>query len=212
MKIVKYVIAASALILSACTIDRIIVPEVSTGTPKEVSTLGFSLMSALTTPTTISIRASWALPPSDGAGNPEYYLHTMTANRALGVLPTRKRVNGLADTVTINRPAINDTVIIISQVWSVRRGLESTTPATGKVVIRTADQAPPRPDTVFVDTIVLTPAIQAPASNLSANLFTVVPSNAATNAASYLSLFIREENGETTYHTEEATYITLVKK
>jgi len=211
MKIVKYVIAASAIVLSACSVDRIIVPEAPTKIPT-VGPIGFSLLSAFTTPVTISIRASWAKPTSDGLGDPEYYLHTMTANRAVGTLPTRKRVNGLADTVVINRPAPNDTVIIISSVWSVRRGLESTNPATGKVVIRTADQAPPRPDTVYVDTIVLAPAIQAPASNLSANLFTVVPSNAATNAASYLSLFIREENGETTYHTEEATYITLVKK
>jgi hypothetical protein len=130
----------------------------------------------------------------------------MTANKSVGTLPTRKQVNGLADTVTITRPATADTVILTSSVWSVRRGLESNTAATGRLVIMTADGPPPPPDTVFVDTIILAPSI---VQGAQASVFSMKQST--PDMELYRSLFVREERISSTIVQENTTFVTLFK-
>lgn len=207
MNKMKYLVFTALVFLSACEIVKVVEPPaVEDFPPSKVETVGFRLVSSAVLSPTISLRASWAKPVADGRGDPEYYLHTMTANKALtsGTLPVRKRVNGLADTITIGRPAVLDTIILTSQVWSVRRGLESITPATGRVVIITSDAPPGPPDTVIVDTIIVSPVIVTP------ELFTVSTRDVNTSK-SFNSLFIRDEKGTTTFSHSNTTYITLVK-
>lgn len=154
----RFVLSIVLLFLAACETTRIIEgPTIADVPPSITSRVGFNIISESVIPNALVMRVSWATPTSDGRGDPEYYLHTMTANKTLAGLPNRKRVNGLMDTVTILRPGILDTVILTSSVWSVRRGLESNTPALGRLVIMTADGPPAPPDTVFVDTLILLP-------------------------------------------------------
>lgn len=113
------------------------------------------------TDTVVRLKVSWAK-AQDSLGAAEYYLHTMTATKTVtdsttGPLPTNKRVNGLVDTVNIKIKLVNDTVTVTSKVWSVRRGLQSATPATGTLFIRRADRPPPPPDSLKVDTLFLGP-------------------------------------------------------
>lgn len=109
--------------------------------------------------TVYKLRVSWAK-PSDGFGDPEYYLHTMTASKTVtdsttGPLPANKRVDGLSDTVSIKVSLVNDTTTLTSNLWSVRRGLQSVTPAVGRLFIRRGDRPPPPPDSIKVDTLVI---------------------------------------------------------
>jgi hypothetical protein len=211
MNKLKYLVLLLVVAVTACEVVRVIEPPAGEKTPAEVTDVGFSLVSSNLVSSTISIRTRWAKPTSDGLGDPEYYLHTMTANRTVsGTLPTRKRVNGFVDTVTISRPAVTDTLILTSRVWSVRRGLESTTPAQGQVVIRTADGPPPPPDSIRVDTIILTAPIIGGAIKVD-EFFTNLPTD-SNNLKNYRSLFIREEDGTTTLVTKNITFITLVKE
>jgi hypothetical protein len=212
MNKLKYLLLLLIVGVTACEVVRVVEPPVQTDkNPVEVNDVGFSLLASNVSPTTISIRTSWKKPISDGKGDPEYYLHTMTANKTVsGTLPNRKRVNGLIDTVVIGRPAVTDTLILTSRVWSVRRLLESTTPATAQLVIRTADSPPPPPDSIRVDTIVLAPII---GGAIKVNdFFSEVPADSNTMKKSLYSLFIREEDGSTTFFDKNTTYITLVKK
>lgn len=211
MNKLKYIAVSMLMFLSACEIVRVVEPVVvGDMPPAEVTDVGFSLVTSNVLSTNVSLRASWAKPTSDGRGDPEYYLHTMTANKTVsGTLPTRKRVNGLADTITIGRPAVNDTIILTSQVWSVRRGLESSKAATGRLVIRTGDAPPPPPDTVIVDTIVLAPEPPPPGIKVD-NFFTLL-SEKETSPIPHRTLFIREEDGTTVWSDKNTTYITLVK-
>lgn len=210
MNKLKYVVLLTAT-LAACEVVRIVEPPAQDKTPFEVTDVGFSLISSNVVSNTISIRTRWAKPTSDGLGDPEYYLHTMAANRTVsGTLPTRKRVNGFVDTVTINRPATTDTLILVSRVWSVRRGLESTSPAQGQVVIRTADGPPPPPDSIRVDTIILSPVGPSAPGALRMNGFFTSTSTDSNSLKHYRSLFVREENGTTTIVSKNTTFVTLV--
>lgn len=208
MNKLKYLLLSSLITLSACEVVRVVEAPTGATPPAVVQDVGFALLNDVSA--TITIRARWAKPITDGLGDPDWYLHTMTANKVVsGVLPTRKKVLGLADTVTIGRPAVTDTLILTSQVWSVRRNLESAKAATGKLVIMTADKAPPAPDTVLVDTIILTP-IMAGVKISADEFFMAVPSD-SNNIKSYNSLFIRDEKGNTTYTNNNTTFITLLK-
>jgi hypothetical protein len=198
---------ASLFLLTACETTRFIEgPTLGEVPPSATSGIGFNMIAQSSISNTVTLRASWAKPASDGRGDPNYYLHTMTANKSVGTLPTRKQVNGLADTVTITRPAIADTVILTSSVWSVRRGLESNTAATGRLVIMTADGPPPPPDTVFVDTIILAPSI---VQGAQASVFSMKQST--PDMELYRSLFVREERISSTIVQENTTFVTLFK-
>jgi hypothetical protein len=215
MNKLKYlVLSALVVLVTACEVVKIVEPASGDVSPGEVNDVGFNLVGYSVLSTTISVRASWAKPASDGRGDPEYYLHTMTANKTVsgGTLPVRKKVTGLADTITINRPAVNDTIILTSQVWSVRRALESPNAATGRLVIRTADAAPPPPDTIIVDTIVLAPSIPSQGmSSIKTPALFVISSDTNNLLFNYNSLFIRKEDGATIMSDKNTTYITLVK-
>lgn len=134
---------------------------VDTVTPPEDTGVSFSLLSSIIsgTDTNINIRVSWKA-PNDPYGAPEFYRHTMTASKIVtdsttGNLPTLKQVNGLMDTVKITLKKVNDTVSLTSNVWSVRRGLQSATPGVGRLFVRRGDRAPLPPDSIRVDTIVV---------------------------------------------------------
>jgi hypothetical protein len=199
---------ASLFLLTACETTRFIEgPTVGEAPPSVTSRIGFNLIAQSAVSNTVTLRASWTAPTSDGRGDPDYYLHTMTANKSVGTLPTRKQVNGLVDTVTITRPAVLDTVILTSSVWSVRRGLESNTAATGRLIIMTADGPPPPPDTVFVDTIIL-----APSTVQGAQVSVLSMKQSTPDMQLYRSLFIRDESASSTIVQENTTFITLVKE
>lgn len=202
-----FILSVALLFITACETTRIIEgPTIADAPPSITSRVGFNMIAESSTINTITIRASWAKPASDGRGDPDYYLHTMSANKSVGSLPNRKQVNGLVDTVTVTRPSALDTLILTSNVWSVRRGLESTTPGTGRLVIMTADGPPPPPDTVFVDTLILSPMTQPVRTS---SIFSMTQST--PDMQQYRSLFMREENGTTTFVQENTTYITLIK-
>jgi hypothetical protein len=112
-----------------------------------------------TTDTILRVRVSWAA-PQDGFGPIDFYRHTMTSSKVVvdastGPLPDKKQINGTSDTVSIKVRLVEDSVTLISRVWSVRRGLESTTPAQGTLFVRRGDRPPPPPDSIRVDTIVI---------------------------------------------------------
>lgn len=220
MKHLKYVVVASLMLLG-CTIERVV--ESGGGyaivPPPDETSVSFSVLSQLVagTDTTIKIRVTWKA-PNDGFGLPEYYLHTMASSKVVvdavtGPLPTSKRANGLADTISIKLNLVNDTVTLTSRVWSVRRTLQSTTPAVATLFLRRGDRPPPPPDSIKVDTIVIPAAPSAPSGlKVPVNPLSVVNLADVDNSAAYRSLFLREENGTTTYKVGTNSYITLIVK
>jgi len=154
-KFIRTCILAFAVMTVACA-DDTTAPIVEA--PKLPEGMSFGLVSS-GVDSIVRIRVAWAK-AEDAAGAAEFYRHTMTANKVVtdastGPLPTLKQVNGLADTVAIKKPVPGDTITLVSQIWSVRRNLQSLTPAEGNLVIRRADAPPPPPDSVTVDTIVI---------------------------------------------------------
>lgn len=174
--------------------------------PPEDTGVSFSLLSSIIsgTDTNINIRVSWKA-PNDPFGAPEFYRHSMVASKVVtdsttGNLPNLKQVNGLADTVRITLKKINDTVTLTSNVWSVRRGLQSTSPGIGKLFVRRGDRAPLPPDSIRVDTIVIPEAPTVPIMAVKSELLTEI------NKTSFNKLFPTKEYdivqfGNTTYIT-----------
>jgi hypothetical protein len=168
--------------------------------------VSFALLSSIitATDTNINIRVSWKA-PNDPYGAPDFYRHTMTASKVVtdtstGNLPNLKQVNGLADTARISLKKVNDTVTLTSNVWSVRRGLQSTSPAVGRLFVRRGDRAPLPPDSIRVDTIVVPAAPSTPLTAIRSSLLTEV------NKTSFNTLFPTKEYdivqfGNTTYIT-----------
>lgn len=182
--------------------------------PPEESGMAFSLLasSISATDTTLNIKVSWKA-PVDAYGAPEYYLHTMTSSKLVtdsisGPLPTNKRVDGLVDTVRVRLAAINDTVTLTASIRSYRRGLTSI-PAIGKLFIRRGDKAPPPPDSVTVDTIVVP---TAPAISMNRLVSPISIPLITIDSPEYISLFARESTGTTSYKVKNTTYLTLIVK
>jgi len=212
----KYMIMAS-LILMGCSESQPvdIGPGFSPVPSPEGETVAFAVIAQLNgiADTTLKIRVTWKA-PNDGFGLPEYYLHSMTSSKvvvdgATGPLPTSKRANGLADTVSIKLNLVNDTVTLTSRVWSVRRTLQSTTPAVATLFLRRGDRPPLPPDSIKLDTIVI-PA--APITGGMTNILSAKIVSDIDNSAAYRSLFLREENGTTSYKVGTNSYITLIVK
>jgi len=106
----------------------------------EQPTAGVSFSIVGSTDSIIRVRVSWSA-GGDQFGLPDYYNFTLRASKAItdsstGSLPDKKKVYGLADTVTLKRSLIGDSAMIVARVWSVRRDLESTTPAQGQVYVK----------------------------------------------------------------------------
>jgi hypothetical protein len=182
--------------------------------PPDDAGVSFSMLSSIitATDTNINIRVSWKA-PNDPFGAPEFYRHTMTASKLVtdtstGNLPTLKQVNGLADTVRISLKKLNDTVTLTSNVWSVRRGLQSTSPAIGKLFVRRGDRAPLPPDSIKVDTIVI-PAAPVIGS-MSSILFQNNTNTKLINEQSYNSMFGSYKNGASMYKSGNTTYLTII--
>jgi hypothetical protein len=175
--------------------------------PPEDTSVSFALLSSIIsgTDTNINIRVSWKA-PNDPFGAPEFYRHTMTASKVItdsttGNLPNLKQVSGLTDTVRITLKKINDTVTLTSNVWSVRRGLQSTSPAIGKLFVRRGDRAPLPPDSIRVDTIVIPEAPLIPIVAVKSVLLTEI------NKTSFNKLFPTKEYDITQFGN--TTYITI---
>lgn len=182
--------------------------------PPEDSGVSFSMLSSIitATDTNINIRVSWKA-PNDPFGAPEFYRHTMVASKVVtdsttGNLPTLKQINGLADTVRISLKKINDTVTLTSSVWSVRRGLQSTTPGVGRLFVRRGDRAPLPPDSIKVDTIII-PATPVD-GNMSSILFQKNVDQTLVNEQSYNSVFGSYKNGVSIYKSGNTTYLTII--
>lgn len=192
------------VVLYACSdaptkVDNPVIPPEDTG-------VSFALLSSIIsgTDTNISIRVSWKA-PNDPFGAPDFYRHTMTASKVVtdastGNLPSLKQVNGLMDTVRITLKKVNDTVTLTSNVWSVRRNLQSTSPAIGVLFVRRGDRAPLPPDSIRVDTIVIPEAPVVPIVSVKSDLLTEI------NKTSFNKLFPTKEYdivqfGNTTYIT-----------
>lgn len=177
--------------------------------PPEDTGVSFSLLSSITTATdtNLNIRISWKA-PNDPFGAPEFYRHTMTASKIVtdsttGNLPTLKQINGLVDTVRISLKKVNDTVTLTSNVWSVRRGLQSTSPGIGRLFVRRGDRAPLPPDSIRVDTIVIPSAPTVPIVTVKSALLTEI------NKTSFNKLFPTKEYDVTQFGN--TTYITIHK-
>jgi hypothetical protein len=204
-KLIRTCILAFAVMIVGC-VDDTTAPIVDT--PAVPSGMSFGLVAA-STDTVLRIRVSWPQ-ATDGAGAAEFYRHTMTANKAVtdnatGPLPTLKQVNGLADTVSIRMLAAGDTVTLTARIWSVRRGLQSVTPAEGNLVIRRADRPPPAPDSITVDTIVI--PIMGGLKMGTSSLVKVAPQ---TTFNPFLP-FKREEDGSTIEIIGNTTILTIVR-
>ena len=181
--------------------------------PPDDSGVSFSMLSSIitATDTNINIRVSWKA-PNDPFGAPEFYRHTMVASKIVtdsttGNLPNLKQVNGLVDTVRISLKKINDTVTLTSSIWSVRRGLQSTTPGVGKLFVRRGDRAPLPPDSIKVDTIII------PESPVIGNMSSILFQNSDTrliNEQSYNSMFGNYKNGVSMYKSGNTTYLTII--
>lgn len=194
------------LFVVGCTIERVVEPETQPVQPPIESGMSFMLLSSIisATDTNLNIRVSWRA-PNDPFGAPDFYRHTMTASKVVsdsttGNLPNLKQVNGLMDTVRITLKRINDTVTLTSNVWSVRRNLQSTSPAVGRLFVRRGDRAPLPPDSIRVDTIVVPGAPPAPIVAVKSALLTEI------NKTSFNKLFPTKEYdmvqfGNTTYIT-----------
>jgi len=134
-------------------------PEITPPGEEVPAPPGVSFAIVAQTDTILTVQVRWSK-VEDGYGAADYYVHTMTAGKVVtdsttGPLPNAKQVNGLADTIKIRVQLVNDTVTLESKVWSVRRGLQSLTPAIGRLVVRRGDVPPPPPDSISVDTIVV---------------------------------------------------------
>jgi len=216
MKHWKYVVMASLILMGCSEAQPVDVgPGFSPAPSPENETVAFAVIAQLNgvADTTLKIRVSWKT-PNDGFGLPEYYLHSMISSKVVvdavtGPLPTSKRANGLADTVSIKLNLVNDTVTLTSRVWSVRRTLLSSTPAVATLFLRRGDRPPPPPDSIKLDTIVV-PA--APIVGGIANVLSIKSISDIDNSAAYRSLFLREENGTTSYKVGTNSYITLIVK
>jgi hypothetical protein len=216
MKHLKYVVMVSLMLMGCSEAQPVDVgPGFSPAPSPEGETLAFAIIAQLNgvADTTLKIRVTWKA-PNDGYGLPEYYLHSMTSSKVVvdavtGPLPTSKRANGLADTLSIKLNLVNDTVTLTSRVWSVRRTLLSTTPAVATLFLRRGDRPPPPPDSIKLDTIVV-PA--APIVGGIANVLSIKSISDVDNSAAYRSLFLREENGTTSYKVGTNSYITLIVK
>jgi len=216
MKHWKYVVMASLILMGCSEAQPVDVgPGFSPAPSPENETVAFAVIAQLNgvADTTLKIRVSWKT-PNDGFGLPEYYLHSMISSKVVvdavtGPLPTSKRANGLADTVSIKLNLVNDTVTLTSRVWSVRRTLLSSTPAVATLFLRRGDRPPPPPDSIKLDTIVV-PA--APIVGGIANVLSIKSISDVDNSAAYRSLFLREENGTTSYKVGTNSYITLIVK
>jgi hypothetical protein len=181
--------------------------------PPEDSGVSFSMLSSIitATDTNVDIRVSWKA-PNDPFGAPEFYRHTMVASKVVtdsttGNLPTLKQINGLADTVRISLKKINDTVTLTSSVWSVRRGLQSTTPGVGRLFVRRGDRAPLPPDSIRVDTIVI------PSAPVIGNMSSILFQNSNSrliNEQSYNSMFGNYKTGVSMYKSGNTTYLTII--
>jgi hypothetical protein len=217
MKHWKYVAIASLILMGCSDAQPVDVgPGFSPAPSPEGETVAFNVVAQINgvADTTLKIRVTWKA-PNDGFGLPEYYLHSMISSKvvvdaATGPLPTSKRANGLADTVSIKLNLVNDTVTLTSRVWSVRRTLLSSTPAVATLFLRRGDRPPPPPDSIKVDTIVIPEA--PPAIGSITNLLSIKSVSDVDNSAAYRSLFLREENGTTTYKVGTNSYITLIVK
>lgn len=184
--------------------------------PPDDGSLGFNLLSSLTTATdtVLRIRVSWKA-PNDPLGAPDFYRHSMVASKVVtdtttGPLPTLKQVNGLVDTVFVKLNLVNDTVTLTSNVWSVRRGIQSQTAGVGKLFIRRGDRAPLPPDSIKVDTIVVpaSPVI----GNTASILFNSKVNVNAVNDESYKSMFGNPTDGVSMYKSGNVTYLTITQK
>lgn len=203
-KLIKCLIPMVALMVMGCS-DNNVQPENLPNVPEGVS---FNLASA-STDTILKIRVSWSV-AKDAYGPADFYRHTMTSSKVVtdastGPLPTLKQVNGLVDTVSIKVSMVNDTVTLISRVWSVRRGLQSSTPAQGNLFVRRGDRPPPPPDSIKVDTIVI------PVAPIIGNVSQVLTRVEPTANIKSVTPFKREENGTTLYKVGNTTILTLVK-
>jgi hypothetical protein len=217
MKHWKYVAMASLILMGCSDAQPVDVGSGFSPAPApETETVAFNVIGQLNgvADTTLRIRVTWKT-PNDGFGLPEYYLHSMISSKVVvdattGPLPTSKRINGLADTLSIKLNLVNDTVTLTSRVWSVRRTLLSTTPAVATLYLRRSDRPPPPPDSIKVDTIIVVP--EAPIVGGIANVLSAKSISDIDNSAAYRSLFLREENGTTTYKVGTNSYITLIVK
>lgn len=192
--------------VAGCTVERVLEADTQPVQPPIESGVSFMLLSSIisATDTNINIRVSWKA-PNDPYGAPDFYRHTMTASKVVtdastGNLPSLKQVNGLMDTVRITLKKVNDTVTLTSNVWSVRRNLQSTSPAIGVLFVRRGDRAPLPPDSIRVDTIVVPEAPSAPIGLVKSALLTEI------NKTSFNRLFPTKEYdivqfGNTTYIT-----------
>lgn len=154
-KFIKFSTLVMLVALLGCA-DKTIAPIVEP--PVLPSGMSFGLVTS-PADSILLIRVAWPK-ATDAGGDAEFYRHTMTASKVVtdastGPLPELKQVNGLADTVSIKKPAPGDTITLVAKIWSVRRGLQSVTPAEGNLVIRRSDAPPPPPDSITVDTIVI---------------------------------------------------------
>ena len=216
MKHLTYVVMAALVLIGCSDAQPVDVgPGFSPAPSPENETVAFAVVAQLNgvADTTLRIRVTWKA-PNDGFGLPEYYLHSMTSSKVVvdavtGPLPTSKRANGLADTLSIKLNLVNDTVTLTSRVWSVRRTLLSTTPAVATLFLRRGDRPPLPPDSIKLDTIVV-PA--APIVGGMTNILSAKSVSDIDNSAAYRSLFLREENGTTTYKVGTNSYITLIVK
>lgn len=194
------------MFVAGCVVERVVEPETQSVQPPAESGMSFMLLSSIisATDTNLNIRVSWKA-PVDPYGAPDFYRHTMTASKVVtdsttGNLPNLKQVNGLMDTVRITLKKINDTVTVTSNVWSVRRSLQSTSPAVGRLFIRRGDRAPLPPDSIRVDTIVVPEAPGGAIGLVQSSLLTEI------NKTSFNKLFPTKEYdivqfGNTTYIT-----------
>ena len=209
-KLVTIVILGGLLTTYACsdTPTKAVDPVI----PPDDAGVSFSMLSSIitATDTNINIRVSWNA-PNDPYGAPDFYRHTMVASKVVtdsttGNLPTLKQVNGLADTIRISLKKVNDTVTLTSSVWSVRRSLQSTSPAIGKLFVRRGDRAPLPPDSIKVDTIVI------PAAPIVGNVSSILfqkNTAALVNEQSYNSMFGSYRNGVSIYKSGNTTYLTI---
>lgn len=107
---------------------------------EEEPTVGVNFSIVGSTDSIIRVRVSWSV-GGDQFGAPDYYNFTLRSSKVItdsttGPLPDKKKVYGLADTVTLKRSLIGDSAMIVARVWSVRRELESTIPAQGQVYVK----------------------------------------------------------------------------
>lgn len=204
-RIVKYFLPMVTLMVIGCS-DSTVSPK---NPPRIPEAMSFSLVDGVTAgDSIIRIRVTWSR-AEDALGAADFYRHTMTASKTVtnaqtGPLPTIKQVNGLADTVTIQVAIANDSVTLVSRVWSVRRGLQSESPAQGILFVRRGDRPPPAPDSVRVDTItvpimsnITSPEVLKKVP-LSGDIKSIIP-------------FRREDGGATLYTIGNTTILTLIK-